>query len=333
VKKQRTPAPSAKPDSASPDQPVVRISDVSFSYPNQPALAGVSINASKGEIVGVLGPNGSGKSTLFRILSTLMVPSGGSVEIDGIDIVRSPDLGRQRTGIVFQSSGLDAKLTVLENLTFHGHFHGIGGSLLVHRVEHLMKAFGLLERKNDLVETLSGGLQRRVELARGILHQPAVLILDEPSTGLDPAGRLDFWQFLTRAAREDGTTILLTTHLLEEADTCDQVIIMDQGRVVVSGSPSDLKASLGGDVVVIEARDPERLAKRIKKEFQVQGTIIDGRIQLETTNGSRLISRLSKTLEGFIESMTIRKSGLQDVFLHKTGHRLATHADTEGQKK
>jgi ABC-2 type transport system ATP-binding protein len=189
-----------------------------------------------------------------------------------------------------------------------------------------------LERKNDIVETLSGGLQRRVELARGLLHQPAVLVLDEPSTGLDPAARLDFWQFLTRSIREDGTTVLLTTHLLEEADKCDQVVIMDRGKIVVSGSPADLKATLGGDVVVIAAADIERLAKRIKREFHVQGTITDGKLHLETGDGTRLVSRMAKALAGSIESMTIRKPGLHDVFLRKTGHRLGGQNGTERQK-
>ena len=322
-KKRRSAYPSAAHNrSKTPDRPVVRITNVSYSYPGQSALTEVSISAFKNELVGILGPNGSGKSTLFRVLSTLLLPSTGSVEIDGMDILRFPNEGRKRTGVVFQSSGLDLKLTVNENLTYHGQFYGLGGSILAGRVHHLLESFGLLGRRNDSVETLSGGLQRRVDLARGLLHQPPVLVLDEPSTGLDPAARLDFWHFLSQAMKEGRMTVLLTTHLLEEADRCDRVVIMDGGSVVVSGSPSELKASLGGDIVVITASDPHRLAKRIRREFHIQGAVIDRELHLETNDGTRLIPRLVKAFSGAIEAVTIRKPGLQDVFLRRTGHRL-----------
>ncbi|MEX2117088.1 MAG: ABC transporter ATP-binding protein [Bacteroidota bacterium] len=333
MKKQRrhVPQPASKHRTAVPDRPVVNITNLSYSYPGQSALTDVSISVSTGERLGVLGPNGSGKSTLFRILSTLLLPSEGGVEIDGIDILQSPDEGRRRTGIVFQSSGLDPKLTVAENLSFHGHFYGLSGVTLANRVHHLLQSFGLLERKDHRVEILSGGLQRRVELARGLLHKPAVLVLDEPSTGLDPAARLDFWQFLSQSMKEGGMTVLLTTHLLDEAERCDRVAILDRGRIVVSGTPAELKASLGGDIVVITASDPHRLAKRIRRELLIDGTVVDRELHLETKDGARLIPRLVKTFSASMEAVTIRKPGLQDVFLRKTGHQLGgTENDGEG---
>lgn len=329
-KKRRNALRSPKQSAQTPGRPIVTISGVSYSYPGQSALTDVSVTAYKNELVGILGPNGSGKSTLFRILSSLQLPSEGSVEIDGRDILRFPDEGRRRIGVVFQTSGLDLKLTVFENLIYHGHFFGLGGSILNSRVNHLLESFGLLGRKNDRVETLSGGLQRRVDLARGLLHQPPVLVLDEPSTGLDPAARLDFWHFLTQAMDEGEMTVFLTTHLLEEADRCDRVVIMDRGSVVVSGSPEELKSSLGGEVVVITASDPQRLARRVRREFLIQGTIVDRELHLETANATRLIPRLVKAFSGAIEAVTIRKPGLQDVFLRRTGHRLAGQASNEG---
>lgn len=310
--------------------PIVAISGVSYSYPGQSALTDVSINAYKNELVGILGPNGSGKSTLFRILSSLQLPSEGRVEIDGRDILRFPNEGRRRIGVVFQSSGLDLKLTVFENLVYHGQFFGLAGSILTARVNHLLESFGLLGRRNDRVETLSGGLQRRVDLARGLLHQPPVLILDEPSSGLDPSARLDFWHFLTRAMQDGTMTVLVTTHLLDEADRCDRVVIMDGGSVVVSGSPEELKASLGGEIVVITASDPHRLAKRVRRDFHIDGTIIDRELHLETSDATRLIPKLAKAFSGAIEAVTIRKPGLQDVFLRRTGHRLAGQASNGG---
>lgn len=330
-KKRRETQRSINKRPESPNHPVVAISGVSYSYPGQSALTNISVTAHKNELVGFLGPNGSGKSTLFRILSSLQLPSEGKVEIEGRDILRYPDEGRRRLGVVFQSSGLDLKLTVLENLIYHGQFFGLGGSLLIGRVNHLLESFGLLGRKNDRVEALSGGLQRRVDLARGLLHQPHVLVLDEPSTGLDPAARLDFWHFLTQAMEEGEMTVLITTHLLEEADRCDRVVIMDRGSIVVSGSPEELKASLGGEVVVITASDPERLARRVRREFLIQGTIIDRELHLETSDATRLIPRLVKAFSGAIEAVTIRKPGLQDVFLRRTGHRLAGISSSGGE--
>lgn len=319
-----------KDRSESPARPIVKVSGISYSYPGQSALTNVSVEASRNELVGILGPNGSGKSTLFRILSSLQLPSEGSVEIGGKDILRFPDEGRRRIGVVFQSSGLDLKLTVLENLLYHGQFFGLAGSVLTGRVNHLLESFGLLARKDDRVEALSGGLQRRVDLARGLLHQPPVLILDEPSTGLDPAARLDFWHFLRQAMEAGDMTVLVTTHLLDEADRCDRVVIMDRGSVVVSGSPGELKASLGGEVVVITSSDPQRLAKKVKREFLIQGTIVDRELHLETPDATRLIPRLVKAFSGVIEAVTIRKPGLQDVFLRRTGHRLAGRTSNGG---
>ncbi|MEX1138824.1 MAG: ABC transporter ATP-binding protein [Bacteroidota bacterium] len=331
MKTKRRKAPrSVKETVQSPARPIVAISGVSYSYPGQSALTDVSIDAYKNELVGILGPNGSGKSTLFRVLSSLQLPSEGSVEIDGRDILRFPNEGRRRIGVVFQSSGLDLKLTVFENLIYHGQFFGLGGSILTARVNHLLESFGLLGRKDDRVETLSGGLQRRVDLARGLLHQPPVLILDEPSSGLDPAARLDFWHFLTQAMQGREMTVLLTTHLLDEADRCDRVVIMDRGSVVVSGSPEELKASLGGEIVVITASDPQRLARRVRREFRIDGTIVDRELHLETTDATRLIPRLVKAFSGSIEAVTIRKPGLQDVFLRRTGHRLVGQTSNGG---
>ena len=216
-------------------------------YGERVALKGVSFQVAKGEIFGLLGPNGGGKTTLFRILSTLVMPREGNVRMFGIDVVREQVEIRRRIGVVFQSPSLDRKLTVLENLRHQGHLYNLRGPGLQSRIDQLLSRFGMSDRKGDLVETLSGGQRRRVELAKGLLHKPQVLLLDEPSTGLDPRVRRELSDYLERLRDEDGMTILLTTHLMEEADRCDRLAILDRGELVALSTPRELKEeSIGG---------------------------------------------------------------------------------------
>ena len=219
----------------------IELDGLSHNYGDRLALDNLSFAVQPAEIFGLLGPNGSGKTTLFRILSTLMVPTGGSARIQGFDVAREPNRARQQTGIVFQARSLDLKLTVLENLKHQGHLYGLRGETLKRRSAEVLQRVGLSDRAKDFVETLSGGMQRRVELAKGLIHSPAVLLLDEPSTGLDPGARRDMWQYLRTLRDQEGVSILVTTHLMEEAEHCDRLAILNEGKLVALGSPGAIE--------------------------------------------------------------------------------------------
>jgi ABC-2 type transport system ATP-binding protein len=290
-------------------------------YGERVALKGVSFQVAKGEIFGLLGPNGGGKTTLFRILSTLVKPREGSVRMFGIDVVREQVEIRRRIGVVFQSPSLDRKLTVLENLRHQGHLYNLRGPGLQSRIDQLLSRFGMSDRKGDLVETLSGGQRRRVELAKGLLHKPQVLLLDEPSTGLDPRVRRELSDYLERLRDEDGMTILLTTHLMEEADRCDRLAILDRGELVALSTPRELKESIGGDVISVETRQPQSLAEQISKRFGIEARALDGSVRVERANGHKFIAELVEAFPGQIDAISIHKPTLEDVFIHRTGRR------------
>ncbi|MGA8530659.1 MAG: ATP-binding cassette domain-containing protein, partial [Acidobacteriaceae bacterium] len=293
-------------------------------YGTRRALDELSFAVNRGEIFGLLGPNGSGKTTLFRILSTLMVPSGGRAALQGFDVAREPNQVRQQIGIVFQARSLDPKLTVAENLKHQGHLYGLHGALLRSRIHDVLTRVGLLDRASDLVETLSGGQQRRVELAKGLIHSPEVLLLDEPSTGLDPGARRDLWLYLRTLRDQEGVTILVTTHLMEEAEHCDRLAILNEGKLVALGSPLELKARIGGDVVVLETAAPEsaaQLARSIENRFRVHPVVVDRVVRVEREQGHRFAAEVVEAFPGLIQAVSIAKPSLEDVFIDRTGHR------------
>ena len=240
---------------------MIAVQNLTHRYGDRVALSAVSFEVRKGEIFGLLGPNGGGKSTLFRILSTMMVPTEGRAEIAGHDVARDPAAVRRTVGVVFQTQSLDKALTVEENLRAQGHLHGLSGAVLRDRMENAMQRLGLEDRRKDLVDTLSGGLRRRVEIAKALLHKPQVLLMDEASTGLDPAARRELSHHIESLRDHEGVTILLTTHILEEADRCDRLVLLHQGKIVAQGSPGELRSRIGGDVVVLETTDA-RVARR-----------------------------------------------------------------------
>ena len=290
-------------------------------YGQRTALNKVSFEVGKSEIFGLLGPNGGGKTTLFRILSTLVAPSEGNVRLFGIDVVREQSEIRRRIGVVFQSPSLDRKLTVLENLRHQGHLYNLRGPELQTRMGELLSRFGMADRKDDLVETLSGGQRRRVELAKGLLHKPQVLLLDEPSTGLDPRVRRELSDYLERLRDENGMTILLTTHLMEEADRCDRIAILDRGQLVALNTPRQLKEQIGGDVISVETGQPQPLAEQISKRFNIVARVLGGSVRIERTDGHKFITDLVEAFPGQIDAVSIHKPTLEDVFIRLTGHR------------
>ncbi len=307
---------------------VVDIQNLSHSYPptrkqSEPrqALKNVSLQIREAEIFCLLGPNGSGKSTLFKILSTLIKPAEGAVNILEYDLATQSDDVRRQIGVVFQHPSLDIKLTARENLLHQGHLYGLRGVELSNRISEMLSRVGLTERTNDLVEHLSGGNQRRVELAKGLLHFPKLMILDEPSTGVDPGARRDFIDYLKELRDNNGITIILTTHILEEADACDRIAILDNGTLVALGTPHELKQEIGGDVITMNSTNPQKLSEEIKGRFGDSATVIDNVVHIERSNGSEFIPDLVHAFPDLIESVTLSKPSLEDVFIHKTGHR------------
>lgn len=298
---------------------MIDVQNLTHRYGDRVALSKVSFAVEKGEVFGLLGPNGGGKSTLFRILSTMMVPTEGSAVIAGHDVMRDPAAVRKHVGVVFQTQSLDKALTVEENLRAQGHLHGLSGAELRKRMEHAMEQLGLGDRRKDLVETLSGGLRRRVEIAKALLHRPQVLLMDEASTGLDPAARRDLSNHVERLRREEGVTILLTTHILEEADRCDRLVLLHQGKIVAAGTPGALCSQIGGDVVVLESSDTAALAAGIESRFGLRPSVRDGEVRVEIENGHRFIAEVVEAFPGAVQSVGLHKPTLEDVFVRETG--------------
>lgn len=296
--------------------------NLTHQYGSRLALSNVNFEVKAGEIFGLLGPNGGGKSTLFRILSTMMVPTGGRAVVAGHDVAREPAAVRRSIGVVFQTQSLDKALTVSENLRSQGHLHGLSGSTLRDRMRQVMERLGIDARRNDIVETLSGGLKRRVEIAKGLLHRPVVLLMDEASTGLDPGARRELWQYVDELRTREGVTILLTTHILDEADRCDRLALLHQGNVVAEGTPEQLRSRIGGDVVVLQASetaDAVSLAGKVETRFAVKTAVVGGAIRVEIANGHRFITEVVEAFPGSIGSVGLHKPTLEDVFVSQTG--------------
>jgi len=315
------PAPTSAGDTAAA---VIQLQDLRHQYGDRVALAGVSFDVRPAEIFGLLGPNGSGKTTTFRILSTLMLPSGGHALIMGHDVAREPALVRRNIGVVFQAQSIDIKLSAEENLMLIGHIYGLRGAMLKKRVSEMLGRVCLADRAKEKAETFSGGMQRRLELAKGLLHHPSVLLLDEPTTGLDPGARRDLWQYLQILRDEERVTVLITTHLMEEAERCDRLAIYANGGVVALGTPAELKSEIGGDVILLEAEQPELLAQHIEQRFRLRPTVMDNQVRLEIENGHRFVTDVVEAFPGEIQGVSVHKPSLEDVFIRRTGHRFWT---------
>ena len=299
----------------------VEVHGLRHDYGERPVLRGVDFAVGPGEIFGLLGPNGGGKTTLFRILATLMSPSGGRALIFGHDVEREARAVRESIGVVFQSPALDRKLTVRENLHVQGRLYGLSGAALREAADGLLARMGLSDRARDRVDQLSGGLMRRAEIAKGLLHRPRLLLLDEPSTGLDPGARRDLWSLLLELRDREGTTLLLTTHLMEEADRCDRLAILSEGRLVATGTPRELKSEIGGEVIVIHTPSPAEVRDAIEARFGGPVGIVDGTVRLERPSGHAILPGLMEAFADRVDSITVGRPTLLDVFIHKTGHR------------
>ncbi len=307
--------------------PLISIANLTHHYGDRAALHNVAFNVAQGEIFGFLGPNGSGKTTLFRILSTLIAAQEGVVTFDfsGSALILQPSSFpaiRRNIGVVFQSPSLDKQLTVAENLRYHGHLYGLRGAELETRIDQMLRRVGLDQRPTELVGQFSGGMRRRVELAKGLLPRPRILLLDEPSTGLDPGARIDLWRYLREIRKEEGVTILVTTHLMDEAEHCDRLAIMDQGKLAACDTPAALKAMIGADVITLSTDDPAGLSAAIKERFDITATILDNTLRIERPRAHEFIPPLVEAFTGTgrIRSVSLGSPTLEDVFIRVTGH-------------
>ncbi|MGA8620915.1 MAG: ATP-binding cassette domain-containing protein [Candidatus Sulfotelmatobacter sp.] len=311
-------------------QPVISVENLVHRYENRTALNGVSFTVRPVELFGLLGPNGSGKTTLFRILSTLMVPTAGRATIMGCDAAQEPARLRRRIGVVFQAQSVDLKLTAYENLWHQGHLYGLRAKSLKARIQEILARVGLADRAKEMVETFSGGMQRRIELAKGLLHHPGVLLLDEPTTGLDPGARRDLWQYLQMLRDEEHVSVLVTTHLMEEAERCDRLAILNEGNLVALGTPAELKSEIGGDVVLLDAaHDAGLLAERIRARFHVETTVLENQVRIEREGAHRFVTEVVEAFPGEIEALSISKPALEDVFIRRTGHKFWSEKSDE----
>ncbi len=305
----------------------VEIRNLTHRYGERTALDAVNLTVHPGEIFGLLGPNGGGKTTLFRILSTQIEPAAGEAHVFGLAVHAQADAVRQVIGVVFQSPSLDRHLTVRENLLHQGHLYGLSGKGLRDRMAEALESVRLSDRTSDAVGRLSGGMQRRVEIAKALLHRPRLLLLDEPGTGLDPSARLNLREELAELRRSHGVTSLLTTHLMEEAEHCDRVAILHEGRVVAVGSPEALCREVGAEVVVFETDEPEQLVEGLRARGHDGAQQLEKSVRLEVpadndVDAARLLIEVVEAFTGMVKSARIGRPTLEDVFVHHTGAKL-----------
>jgi ABC-2 type transport system ATP-binding protein len=288
-------------------------------YDEVDAVRGIEFEVSTGEIFGFLGPNGAGKSTTINMLCTLVRPSGGSAMVAGHDVVRERDEVRRNIGLVFQDTTLDGYLTAAENLQLHAELYGVPRDVVRERLRQVMDMVGLWERRGSLVNTFSGGMKRRLEIARGLLHSPRVLFLDEPTVGLDPQTRSSIWRYIRELKASEDITIFLTTHYMDEAEYCDRIAIMDQGRIIVLDTPEALKAKVGTDRVQIHTDDDQAAIAALRERFGIDATVAEGAVTFGVPDGEEFVPRLFAELGVPIRSVSVARPSLDDVFMSYTG--------------
>ena len=302
---------------------IVSANHLKLNYGEQRALEDVSFEVAAGELFGILGPNGSGKSTMFRVLATIETPQAGTANIAGLNVVTQAQEVRKRIGVVFQTQSLDKYLTVAENLTSQGHLFGMSGAKLKSRISDLLERLQISDRRDSILKTLSGGMKRRVEIAKALLHEPQVLLMDEPTTGLDPVARMELWKYVDELRRQTGVTVVVTTHLLEEAERASRLMLMHMGVSVLQGTPRELKASMPGDVVLLESADPESLRQGIFLHFDKQKcTVFDNYVRTIVPDGPKFVVEAAAAFQTAVQGISYHKPTLEDVFMKETGARL-----------
>lgn len=304
---------------------MIQVQNLTKQYGSLVAVDDLSFGVEGGGIFGFLGPNGAGKSTTIKVLCTLLRPTAGRVILNGHDVTRHPHQVRQSIGLVFQDPSLDGRLTAYENLMFHAMLYDVDRGLVKKRMAEVLEMMELTDRQQHLVQTFSGGMKRRLEIARGLLHHPKVLFLDEPTIGLDPQTRNKIWEYIGNLRRREEITIFMTTHYMDEAEHCDRIGIIDHGRLVALDTPSQLKRLVGGDVITVRAAGadlPERLVQRYGAAVHKVSGQGNGLFQLEMDNAHEFIPRLVEDFPGEILSVALNKPTLDDVFLKLTGRAI-----------
>ena len=315
--------------STATSQPLLEVEGLTRRFKGRTAVDGLSLSVRPGEILGLLGPNGAGKSTTFQVLAGLLAPDAGQVRFAGRELSLSDPSLRRQMGIIFQRSSLDDLLTARENLMLGARLYGLGGERARERVEAMLSLIGLLERGDERVGTWSGGMRRRLELARALVHQPRVVLMDEPTQGLDEAAFRTFWAHLKRLRDSEGLTVLLTTHRADEADVCDRLAVLDAGKLVACDTPQALASRMGGDILSVEAPEPEALAAELRERLGLDAKVVEGRVQVEAPQGHALVPRLVEAFPaGRLTSVALRRPTLADVFLQLTGRALGADVPT-----
>ncbi len=309
-----------------PKSPIIQVENLVKNYGNLTAVNDISFTVDEGESFGLLGPNGAGKTTVINILCTLSRPTSGRALINGFDVNKQRDQVRQSIGLVFQDPSLDDRLTALENLEFHSRVYNIPRAVRKERMEQVLKMVELWERRRDVVKTFSGGMKRRLELARGLLHYPKVLFLDEPTLGLDPQTRHRLWDFILELRKKEGITVFLTTHYMDEAEYANRIAVIDYGKLIALDTPRGLKSMVGGDIITLDTADNNKAQAELKERYQIEANNDSGQLTFETANGDRFIPTLTKELKTEISSISLRRPTLDDVFLKLTGHGLRDEA-------
>ena len=298
-------------------------------YDEVEAVRGIEFEVRSGEIFGFLGPNGAGKSTTINMLCTLVRPSGGSATVAGHDVVRERDDVRRNIGLVFQDTTLDGYLTAEQNLRLHAELYGVPREAVQERMRQVTEMVGLWDRRGSLVNTFSGGMKRRLEIARGLLHSPRVLFLDEPTVGLDPQTRSSIWSYIRELKTREDITIFLTTHYMDEAEYCDRIAIMDQGRIIVLDTPQALKAKVGRDRVQIETDDDQAAIEALRERFGLEATVAEGLVTFGVPEGEQFVPRLFAELGRPIRSVSVARPSLDDVFMSYTGTTIRDAESTQ----
>ncbi len=301
---------------------VIKVKNLVKKYNGLTAVDHISFSVEKGEIFGFLGPNGAGKTTTINILATLLAPTEGEVYVNNFNILTQKDQVRKSIGLVFQDPSLDDRLTAEENLYFHARLYQVPADEYKKRMVEVLALVDLLDRRKDMVKTFSGGMKRRLEIARGLIHHPAILFLDEPTLGLDPQTRAHLWDYIIRLKQEKQMTIFMTTHYMNEAEYCDRLVIIDYGKIVAFDTPANLKKAVGGDIIILESPQPQQLKQEIKQKYGLEAKEENGAITIEISNGKTFLPRLFDELTTKVTSVSLREPTLDDVFLHLTGRKI-----------
>src|SRR4051794_24546771 len=311
----------------------VEVRGLAKSYDDVEAVRGIDFDVAAGEVFGFLGPNGAGKSTTINMLCTLAKPTGGSASVAGHDIVRERDAVRRNIGLVFQDPTLDGYLTAEQNLELHAELYGVERKLVEPRMRQVMEMVGLWERRDNQVMTFSGGMRRRLEIARGLMHSPRVLFLDEPTIGLDPQTRASIWGYIRQLQQQEEITIFMTTHYMDEAEFCGRIAIMDGGEIVALDTPAQLKEAVGADRIRIETADDERAIAELGERFSLEATVSEGAVSFAVADGEQFVPRLFAELAVPIRSVNLSRPTLDDVFMSHTGSTIRDAEESSAKNR